>query len=184
MKGLKSKLKALSWKNGNLHEIVEKCKINLKEAQSNVDKNPHCHDIKKKETVALAEYNKAINDEEEFLYQKAKVEWISKDIDKVLTKRLLMVQSVKSREAVQEEEKIPLGRNGLICGLNSKGKNIWEISGKKTMICWMCGKHYMILKEIWMYFKKKWKLPGLSDRWDDFGGAVKNSVNVQKVAKN
>ncbi|GKC61007.1 RNA-directed DNA polymerase, eukaryota, reverse transcriptase zinc-binding domain protein, partial [Tanacetum coccineum] len=65
-------------KNGNLHEIVEKCKINLKEAQSNVDKNPHCHDIKKKETVALAEYNKAINDEEEFLYQKAKVEWISK----------------------------------------------------------------------------------------------------------
>ncbi|GJT59972.1 RNA-directed DNA polymerase, eukaryota, reverse transcriptase zinc-binding domain protein [Tanacetum coccineum] len=78
MKGLKSRLKALSWKNRNLHEKVKNCKKKFKEAQTNLDDNPHNHKIKRKEAMALEEYNEAIRDEENLLFQKAKVDWISK----------------------------------------------------------------------------------------------------------
>ncbi|GKA55522.1 RNA-directed DNA polymerase, eukaryota, reverse transcriptase zinc-binding domain protein [Tanacetum coccineum] len=45
---------------------------------SNLDSNPHCETLKKSEANALDEYNEAANDEECFLFQKAKVDWISK----------------------------------------------------------------------------------------------------------
>nr|GEX69227.1 hypothetical protein [Tanacetum cinerariifolium] len=78
MKGLKSKLKAFSWKNRNLYEIVENYKKNIKEAQYKLNNNPHDQSIKKKEVMALVEYNGAIRDEENLLFYKAKVDWIIK----------------------------------------------------------------------------------------------------------
>ncbi|GKD79270.1 RNA-directed DNA polymerase, eukaryota, reverse transcriptase zinc-binding domain protein [Tanacetum coccineum] len=69
MKALKQSLNALSWKNGNLTMKVE---------QANLDKNPHDKDLKEKEVKALNEYNEAANYEESLLFQRAKVEWISK----------------------------------------------------------------------------------------------------------
>ncbi|GJV10401.1 RNA-directed DNA polymerase, eukaryota, reverse transcriptase zinc-binding domain protein [Tanacetum coccineum] len=50
----------------------------LKKAQTNLDNHPHNQDIKEKEVNALKNYNEAANDEESFLFQKAKVDWICK----------------------------------------------------------------------------------------------------------
>nr|GFB35479.1 RNA-directed DNA polymerase, eukaryota, reverse transcriptase zinc-binding domain protein [Tanacetum cinerariifolium] len=47
-------------------------KEDLKVAQVNLDKNPHNHDIKEKEVIALKEYNEALKDEESLLSQKIK----------------------------------------------------------------------------------------------------------------
>ncbi|GKB75046.1 hypothetical protein Tco_0936458 [Tanacetum coccineum] len=56
---------------------VQGCKINdLKIAQTNPDKHPYNQDLNEKEVYALNSYNEAANDEESFLLQKAKIEWI------------------------------------------------------------------------------------------------------------
>ncbi|PWA89784.1 RNA-directed DNA polymerase, eukaryota, Reverse transcriptase zinc-binding domain protein [Artemisia annua] len=78
MKKLKSKMNKLNWKNGNLFERVKSCRDKLQKAQSDLDNNPHCEFFKKCEVQALNEYNTAITDEEEFLFQKANIEWMSK----------------------------------------------------------------------------------------------------------
>ncbi|GKA78627.1 RNA-directed DNA polymerase, eukaryota, reverse transcriptase zinc-binding domain protein [Tanacetum coccineum] len=77
LKALIHHLNAINWKNGNLSEKVERCREDLKMAQANLDKNPHSHECKAKEVDALRNYNEAANDEEDFLYQKNKVDWIS-----------------------------------------------------------------------------------------------------------
>nr|GEU71621.1 hypothetical protein [Tanacetum cinerariifolium] len=64
MKSIKGKLKDLSWKNGNLHELVENCRQKVKVAQVKLDKNPHDKDAKKDEIKALIEYNEVVHDEE------------------------------------------------------------------------------------------------------------------------
>nr|GEX80236.1 hypothetical protein [Tanacetum cinerariifolium] len=78
LKGIKGNLKALRWKNRNLHELVENYRQKLKQAQVKLDNNPHDQEAKKQEIMALVDYNEAIKDEESFMFQKAKVKWISK----------------------------------------------------------------------------------------------------------
>nr|GEW66670.1 hypothetical protein [Tanacetum cinerariifolium] len=51
-------------------------KDRLKTAQKDMVQNPHNESIKAKEVECLANYLAAINDEEKFFFQKAKVEWI------------------------------------------------------------------------------------------------------------
>ncbi|GKD98234.1 RNA-directed DNA polymerase, eukaryota, reverse transcriptase zinc-binding domain protein [Tanacetum coccineum] len=73
MKNLKSPLKKLAWKNGNLFQYVKTLEEELKKAQILVEANPF--DAKVKEDMAniLQNYNEALNDEEKLLAQKAKV---------------------------------------------------------------------------------------------------------------
>ncbi|GJT83821.1 RNA-directed DNA polymerase, eukaryota, reverse transcriptase zinc-binding domain protein [Tanacetum coccineum] len=77
MKNLKSPLKKLAWKNGNLFQYVKTLEEELKKAQILVEANPF--DAKVKEDMAniLQNYNEALNDEEKLLAQKAKVKWLS-----------------------------------------------------------------------------------------------------------
>nr|GFB13753.1 hypothetical protein [Tanacetum cinerariifolium] len=63
--------------NGNLAEKVELCKGKLKDAQEKMTGNPHDKDAKVKEAECLADYFLALEDEEKFMFQKAKVDWIS-----------------------------------------------------------------------------------------------------------
>nr|GEU29286.1 RNA-directed DNA polymerase, eukaryota, reverse transcriptase zinc-binding domain protein [Tanacetum cinerariifolium] len=80
MKALKHKLKEISWKNGNISEYVDKYRKELKIVQENLDLQPHNKDVKEKEVHALDVYHKAIDEEESFLFQKVKVDWISMGI--------------------------------------------------------------------------------------------------------
>ncbi|GKF00544.1 RNA-directed DNA polymerase, eukaryota, reverse transcriptase zinc-binding domain protein, partial [Tanacetum coccineum] len=76
MKALKSKMKHLSWENGNVFERVENLRLQVKECQAEVDKFPHDEKIKEKSWSVLKEYQQATKEEYNLLCQKAKVEWL------------------------------------------------------------------------------------------------------------
>ncbi|GJY26444.1 RNA-directed DNA polymerase, eukaryota, reverse transcriptase zinc-binding domain protein, partial [Tanacetum coccineum] len=76
LKFLKKHIKKLQWMNGDIFARVDILKSKLKNAQNDVCKFPF--DSKKKELAVaiLEEFNEALSDEEKFLSQKAKVDWL------------------------------------------------------------------------------------------------------------
>ncbi|GKD09951.1 hypothetical protein Tco_1189636 [Tanacetum coccineum] len=74
---MKYHMKKLNWKHGNLYGRVENWKEKLKDIQKQVDINPHNIVLKTKEASILKEYTTAMQDEEKFLYQQTKINWIS-----------------------------------------------------------------------------------------------------------
>ncbi|GJV47845.1 RNA-directed DNA polymerase, eukaryota, reverse transcriptase zinc-binding domain protein [Tanacetum coccineum] len=87
LKAIKYPMRKLNWKNGNLAEKVELCRGKLKDAQEKMVGNP-CDkkektsdkvlsDAKVKEAECLADYFAALEDEEKFMFLKAKMDWIS-----------------------------------------------------------------------------------------------------------
>ncbi|PWA88072.1 reverse transcriptase domain, Reverse transcriptase zinc-binding domain protein [Artemisia annua] len=93
LKNLKSHMRNLSWKNGNVHERVKITRDKLVSAQLLVYANPHDAVLKEKESIALKEYNEAVDEEEKFLYQKAKGE-VTNDEGEVLEGDLMEMQFV------------------------------------------------------------------------------------------
>ncbi|GJR98086.1 RNA-directed DNA polymerase, eukaryota, reverse transcriptase zinc-binding domain protein [Tanacetum coccineum] len=77
LKYLKPSMNELSWKNGNIFDRVEKMRNMVKEKQRLLDLNPHNSTIKEAMVMTLQDYHEAISDEEIFLFQKAKIEWLS-----------------------------------------------------------------------------------------------------------
>ncbi|GKA90452.1 RNA-directed DNA polymerase, eukaryota, reverse transcriptase zinc-binding domain protein [Tanacetum coccineum] len=73
LKAMKFHMKKLSWKNRNLFERVECWKDKLIQ----VDKDSHNAALKVEEANTIKEYNNAMKDEEKFLYQQAKITWMS-----------------------------------------------------------------------------------------------------------
>nr|GEX84912.1 hypothetical protein [Tanacetum cinerariifolium] len=76
MKVLKSKLKQLSWKNGNVFLRAEKLREKVMESQKEVDMFPHNENIKEKSCRILKEYYEAMQDENSLLCQTAKIKWL------------------------------------------------------------------------------------------------------------
>ncbi|GKG07692.1 hypothetical protein Tco_0330661, partial [Tanacetum coccineum] len=75
---MKRDLKRLTWKDGNLFDNVQRLKDQLKDVQVRIDKEPNKKELRVEEVLVLDEYVAALKDEEIFLYQKAKVKWLSK----------------------------------------------------------------------------------------------------------
>ncbi|GJY76478.1 hypothetical protein Tco_0481594, partial [Tanacetum coccineum] len=73
---LKSSLKNLSWRDGDVFGRVVHLKKKLQDAQTLVDSQPHNTQFKEDVVVILKEYHEAVIDEEKLLFQKAKVEWL------------------------------------------------------------------------------------------------------------
>ncbi|GJR71587.1 hypothetical protein Tco_0083952 [Tanacetum coccineum] len=82
LKALKSPLNKLNWRKGNLFAIVTKLKKELKQAQIQMEKNPHNSELKKIETECLENYMEAVNDAEKLLFQSAKIEWLKNNFFK------------------------------------------------------------------------------------------------------
>lgn len=76
LKALKKPLNRLNWKNGDLFKRVLKLKEELKHIQVLMEANPHCNQIKEREVECLEKYMEVVSDEEKFLFQKAKIEWL------------------------------------------------------------------------------------------------------------
>ncbi|GKC52243.1 RNA-directed DNA polymerase, eukaryota, reverse transcriptase zinc-binding domain protein [Tanacetum coccineum] len=76
LKKMKPIMNKLNWKHGDLTVRVEEFKEKLKEAQSIVEKDPYNKEAKVNDVEALFVYNEAVKDEENFLAQKARVEWL------------------------------------------------------------------------------------------------------------
>nr|GEU97312.1 hypothetical protein [Tanacetum cinerariifolium] len=75
MKPLKKPLRKLLHGHGNLHEHVNKFRIELDVVQKALDLNPTYFYLCKKESVYLKAFNEAKLDKERFLKQKAKIDW-------------------------------------------------------------------------------------------------------------
>ncbi|GJS86396.1 RNA-directed DNA polymerase, eukaryota, reverse transcriptase zinc-binding domain protein [Tanacetum coccineum] len=77
LKGLKRDLKKLTWKDGNIFDKVNCLKMQLKDVQLRIDKDPYDKDLRNEESKCLSEYVEAMKDKEKMLYQKAKIKWLS-----------------------------------------------------------------------------------------------------------
>ncbi|GJT20553.1 RNA-directed DNA polymerase, eukaryota, reverse transcriptase zinc-binding domain protein [Tanacetum coccineum] len=77
LKMLKGQLKKLSWKNGNIFDNVVILRDKVKDAQNAVNEMPYDNERKKIAATILNEYNEAMIDEENLLFQMAKVEWLN-----------------------------------------------------------------------------------------------------------
>ncbi|GJR04220.1 RNA-directed DNA polymerase, eukaryota, reverse transcriptase zinc-binding domain protein [Tanacetum coccineum] len=76
MKALKKPLRKLLHDHGNLHERVNKLRIELDVVQKALDLNPANSYLREEESVYLKAFNDAKLDEERFLKQKAKIDWL------------------------------------------------------------------------------------------------------------
>nr|GEW78997.1 hypothetical protein [Tanacetum cinerariifolium] len=76
LKLLKKPLRKLNFKQGNLFENVVCLKAKLAGVQSSLSADPHNKALREEELRVLKAYRAALKDEELFLRQKAKVEWL------------------------------------------------------------------------------------------------------------
>lgn len=61
---------------GNLQDRVEKLRHELHEVQKALDKDPASSILRDEEALYITSYTNALLDEERFLKQKAKIEWL------------------------------------------------------------------------------------------------------------
>ncbi|GJW99861.1 hypothetical protein Tco_0183775 [Tanacetum coccineum] len=76
LKSLKKDLKKLTWKDGNIFDKVNSLKVQLKDVQTRIDKDPHDKELRLEESKFLNRYVEAMKDEEKLLFQKAKIKWL------------------------------------------------------------------------------------------------------------
>ncbi|GKF25863.1 hypothetical protein Tco_0081757 [Tanacetum coccineum] len=63
--------------NGNLFKRVESLRGQLQKVQSDIDNDPHNHTLRDMEAKLVKDFYEAEADEEKFLYQQAKIKWLS-----------------------------------------------------------------------------------------------------------
>ncbi|GKE20605.1 3-ketoacyl-CoA synthase 11-like protein [Tanacetum coccineum] len=76
MKDLKKPLRKLLHDLGNLHERVQNLRVELDTVQKDLDARPDDPILRDEEAVYLKAFNEPKLDEERFLKQKAKIEWL------------------------------------------------------------------------------------------------------------
>ncbi|GKA65218.1 sodium/hydrogen exchanger 6 [Tanacetum coccineum] len=77
LKGLKTPLRKLLHNQGNLHDRVNHLRVELDEAQKAIDRNPSCSLLRDEHAHYLLAFKEASLDEEQFLRQKSKIEWLN-----------------------------------------------------------------------------------------------------------
>ncbi|GKC53876.1 RNA-directed DNA polymerase, eukaryota, reverse transcriptase zinc-binding domain protein, partial [Tanacetum coccineum] len=76
LKMLKKPLRKLNFEQGNLFDNVKRLKTELAAVQSSMTADPHNNSLREEELRVLKAYRAALKEEELFLRQKAKVEWL------------------------------------------------------------------------------------------------------------
>ncbi|GJV18295.1 hypothetical protein Tco_1367315 [Tanacetum coccineum] len=76
LKALKTPMRKLMHANGNLHDRVQNLRVKLDAVQTALDRNPNDTSLQEEEAVYLSAFNEAKIDEERYLKQKAKIEWL------------------------------------------------------------------------------------------------------------
>nr|GEV86720.1 hypothetical protein [Tanacetum cinerariifolium] len=77
LKGLKTPLRKLLYDQGNLHDRVNRLHLELDEAQKAINRNPSCLLLRDEHAHYLMAFKEASLDEERFLRQKSKIEWLN-----------------------------------------------------------------------------------------------------------
>ncbi|GJZ76530.1 hypothetical protein Tco_0641202 [Tanacetum coccineum] len=76
LKSLKKPLRKLLYDKGNLHDNVNKLRIETARVQQDLDVDPTNQDLRDEEAVYVRAFTEALIMEERFLKQKAKIEWL------------------------------------------------------------------------------------------------------------
>nr|GEU47494.1 hypothetical protein [Tanacetum cinerariifolium] len=76
LKSRKRDLKQLTWKDGNIFDKVKLLRGQLREVQIKINKNPDSKQLREEERSMLVDYVEAMKDEENILFQKAKIKWL------------------------------------------------------------------------------------------------------------
>ncbi|GJS26843.1 sodium/hydrogen exchanger 6 [Tanacetum coccineum] len=76
LKGMKSPFGKLLHDHGNLHDQFNKIRVELDKAQKAIDRDPFSSTLREEHAHYLLAFKEAQLDEERFLKQKAKVEWL------------------------------------------------------------------------------------------------------------
>ncbi|XP_022030699.1 uncharacterized protein LOC110931622 [Helianthus annuus] len=74
---LKSPLRALLYHQGNLHKKVEELRVKLDRIQRDMDNDPSSLMLREEEAITRSDFQTALLDEERFLKQKSKVDWLA-----------------------------------------------------------------------------------------------------------
>nr|GEU67293.1 hypothetical protein [Tanacetum cinerariifolium] len=77
LKKLKSPLNHLGWSKGSIFKRVELLREKLQKVQTEIDKEPHNFSLRDVEATLVKEFHDAEADEEKFLWQQAKIKWLS-----------------------------------------------------------------------------------------------------------
>ncbi|GJV38923.1 sodium/hydrogen exchanger 6 [Tanacetum coccineum] len=77
LKGLKTPFRKLLHDQGNLHDRVNRLRVELDEAQKAIDLNPSCSLLRDEHAHYLMAFKESSLDEESFLRQKSKIEWLN-----------------------------------------------------------------------------------------------------------
>ncbi|GJT04648.1 hypothetical protein Tco_0839110 [Tanacetum coccineum] len=77
VKGAESPIRKLLHAQGNLHDQVNRLHVDLDEAQKAIDKDPSCQLLRIEHAHYLLDFKEASLDEERFLRQKSKGEWLN-----------------------------------------------------------------------------------------------------------
>ncbi|XP_071714436.1 uncharacterized protein [Rutidosis leptorrhynchoides] len=100
LKSLKKPLRKLNYEQGNLFEKVKKLKVELERVQEAVVRDPSNVDLREEEAMYVKAYKEAIIDEELFLKQKSKIEWLkegdqnSKFFHKAVKEGIIGIESI------------------------------------------------------------------------------------------
>nr|GEU52723.1 hypothetical protein [Tanacetum cinerariifolium] len=76
LKSLKKPIRKLLYDKGNLHDNVNKLRIEMARVQQDLDVDPTNQDLRDEEDVYVRAFTEALIMEERFLKQKAKIEWL------------------------------------------------------------------------------------------------------------
>ncbi|GKC39342.1 sugar transport protein 13, partial [Tanacetum coccineum] len=76
LKLMKKPLRKLLFDKGNLHSNVSRLRNELDQVQMLLDKDPFNVNLREREATCVADFNQAILEEERFLKQKAKIQWL------------------------------------------------------------------------------------------------------------
>ncbi|KAI3827752.1 hypothetical protein L1987_01835 [Smallanthus sonchifolius] len=76
LRNLKTPLRKLMFEQGNLHDKVTKLRLKLDEIHKQIDRNPLDTNLRDTEAKVIKDFHSAAYDEESFLKQKAKIDWL------------------------------------------------------------------------------------------------------------
>nr|GFA09996.1 hypothetical protein [Tanacetum cinerariifolium] len=102
MKKLKSPLNHLGWSKGSIFKRVELLREKLQKVQTEIDKEPHNFSLRDVEATLVKEFHDAeASDEEKFLWQQAKIKWLSEgDKNSSYFHKVLKGRNNKSKNVV------------------------------------------------------------------------------------
>ncbi|GKB94219.1 uncharacterized protein Tco_0980356 [Tanacetum coccineum] len=87
-----------AFSNGNLHDRVVNLRSELDAAQTSLDSNPYSIEIREDESHLLKAFNDALLDEERFIKQKSKIEWLCVgDCDSSYFHKVVKAKTIRNR---------------------------------------------------------------------------------------